>query len=101
VKGSRLEEWSRSYGADQPVRSEYKTSWRKNVLFSHKTRFDNVFKQGFERGETKDEMGPGDLKNFSGNKFFRKVSDLLGRLLHFLLLDYGHPFKDSLTILAL
>jgi len=60
-----------------------------------------AFQQGFERGNTKNDMGTGDFKNFSGHKFFRKVSDLLGCLLHFLLLDDGHPFKEGFTIVAL
>jgi hypothetical protein len=60
-----------------------------------------VFKQGFERGKTKDEMGKGDFKNFSGHKFLRKLFNLLGCLLHFFLLDHGHPFKDGFTIVAL
>jgi hypothetical protein len=60
-----------------------------------------VFQQGFERGNTKDEMGTGDFKNFSGHKFLRKVSNLLSCLLHFLFLDDGHPFKEVFSIVAL
>jgi len=60
-----------------------------------------VFQQGFERRNPKDEMGTGDVKNLSGHKFFRKISNLLGGLLHLLLLDDGDPFKKVLTIAAL
>jgi hypothetical protein len=60
-----------------------------------------VLQQGFERRNTKNEMGTRDFKNFSGHKFFSKVFDLFGRLLHFLLLDHGHSFKEVFTIVAL
>jgi hypothetical protein len=60
--------------------------------------YEKLFEYGFKKRYTKDEMGGGNFENLSGNQFFRKISDFLGSLLHFLFLNHCHFLKKRFTI---